>query len=254
MSLVGCWSMGWRVGWRKGLPLVLVCVALQSAAHAGLFDDEEARARVEALRKQMTEVNANLETLNRNQLNFANQTENFRADLAKIRGQLEVLTYDLETAQKRQKDFYIDVDNRVRKLETAPPPVAEPAKPDEGVEIRDYEAALATLKNLKYKEAADQMSVFIATYPNSALSASAHYFGGYANAQIRNHSKAVELFGRFAATWPNDERVPSALESQVDSLDVLKDSKAAQAVLTTLATQYASSDAGKRAQLRLKKK
>lgn len=244
----------WRKDWRIRLPLMLVCVALQGVAQAGLFDDEEARTRVEALRKQMIEVNINLETLNRNQLDFANQTESLRAELAKIRGQLEVLSYDLEAAQKRQKDFYVDLDNRVRKLETAPPPVAETPKPDEGIEVRDYEAALAALKNLKYKEAAEQMNVFIATYPTSTLAASAHYFGGYANAQIKNHLKAVELFGKFAATWPSDERVPSALESQVNSLDALKDSKGAQAVLTTLATQYANSDAGKRAQLRLKKK
>ena len=236
------------------LPLALVCVALQGVAQAGLFDDEEARARVEALRKQMGETVISLETIKRNQLDFANQTESLRADLAKIRGQLEVLTYELEAVQKRQKDFYVDLDNRVRKLETAPPPIAEAQKPDEAAETRGYEAALAALKALKYKEAADQMSAFIAAYPASSLAASAHYFGGYANAQIKNHAKAAELFSKFAATWPNDERVPSALESLVFSLDVLKDSRGAQAALTTLATQYAGSDAGKRAQLRLKKK
>ena len=83
----------WRKDWRIRLPLMLVCVALQGVAQAGLFDDEEARTRVEALRKQMIEVNINLETLNRNQLDFANQTESLRAELAKIRGQLEVKTF-----------------------------------------------------------------------------------------------------------------------------------------------------------------
>ena len=241
--------------WYVALSISLVCVALQGVAQAGLFDDDEARARVESLRKQMGEAIINLETLNRNQRDFANQSESLRADLAKIRGQLEVLTYELEAVQRRQKDFYVDLDNRVRKLETAPPPVVETIKkPDEAAETRDYEAALAALKNLKYKESADQMGAFIATYPASSLAASAHYFGGYANAQIKNHAKAAELFSKFAATWPNDERVTDALESLVFSLDVLKDSKGAHAALTTLATQYASSDAGKRAQLRLKKK
>lgn len=241
--------------WYVALSISLVCVTLQGVAQAGLFDDDEARARVESLRKQMAETITSLETIKRNQLDFANQSESLRADLARIRGQLEVLTYELEAVQKRQKDFYVDLDNRVRKLETAPPPVIETIKkPDEAAETRDYEAALAALKNLKYKEAADQMSAFIATYPASSLAASAHYFGGYANAQIKNHAKAAEMFSKFAATWPNDERVPSALESLVFSLDVLKDSKGANAVLATLATQYAGSDAGKRAQLRLKKK
>jgi TolA-binding protein len=223
-------------------------------AQAGLFDDEEARARVEALRKQMSEVTVSLENLNRNQLNFANQTESLRADLAKLRGQLEVLSYEIETAQKRQRDFYIDLDNRVRKLETAPPPVAEVVKPDDGAETRAYESALSALKDLKYKEAAEQMGAFIISFPSSAQSASAHFFGGYANAQVKNHAKAAELFGKFASTWPADERVPSALESQVASLETLKDSKGVNAALTVLATQYGNSEAGKRAQQRLKKK
>lgn len=246
--------MIWRPRFLAVLCFALCVGSVPLAAQAGLFDDEEARARVDVLRKQMADANTNLETLNRNQRDFANQTESLRADLAKLRGQLEVLSYELETAQKRQKDFYIDLDNRVRKLETLPPPVVEVAKPDDGAEARVYEAALAALKDLKYKEAAEQMGAFIIIYPNSALAASAHYFGGYANAQVKNHAKAAELFGKFAANWPNDERVPGALESQVFSLEILKDTKGANAALATLATQYASSDAGKRAQQRLKKK
>ena len=242
------------------LCLALCAGAVPLGAQAGLFDDEEARARVDVLRKQMADANTklvdantNLETLNRNQRDFANQTESLRADLAKLRGQLEVLTFELETAQKRQKDFYIDLDNRVRKLET-PPVVVEVPKPDDGAETRVYEAALAALKDLKYKEAAEQMGVFLTVYPNSALAASAHYFGGYAHAQVKNHAKAAELFGKFASNWPKDERVPGALESQVFSLEAIKDTKGANAALAILATQYASTDAGKRAQQRLKKK
>lgn len=243
--------------WQRGA--VVLCLALSTgtmhgAARAGLFDDDEARARVEALRKEMSQANANIEMLKRNQLDFANQLEVLRADQAKIRGQLEVLTYELEATQKRQKDFYVDLDNRVRKLE-APASAAEqtPAH-DEAVEARDYEAAVAALKALKYKIAADQFVAFITRYPTSSLAASAHYWGGYANAQNKNHLKAAELFGKFAASWPTDDRVPSALESQIASYDVLKDSKSANVALVTLATKYANSDAGKRAQQRLKKK
>ena len=233
---------------------VLCAVLCTGAVHAGLFDDDEARARVEALRKELTQANASIETLKRNQLDFANQLEVLRADQAKIRGQLEVLTYELEAAQKRQKDFYVDLDNRVRKLEEPTPAAAAIPARDEAAEARDYETAVASLKALKYKIAADQFVAFIASYPTSSLAASAHYWGGYANAQNKNHAKAAELFGKFAATWPTDERVPGALESQVASYDVLKDRKSADATLIILATKYATTDAGKRAQQRLKKK
>jgi hypothetical protein len=160
-------------------------------------------------------------------VDFANQIEAVKADIAKLRGQIEVLTYELEATQKRQKDFYVDLDNRVRKLETAPPPDAKPETPklDAAQETRDYEAALASLKALKYKEAGAAFLAFIKAYPNGTLAASAHYWGGYAHAQARDHANAADLFGKFAAGWPTDERAAGALESRIASLEALKDAK-----------------------------
>jgi len=56
--------------------------------------------------------------MTRSQLELANQIEQAKADMAKLRGQIEVVSYELEASQKRQKDFYVDLDNRLRKLET----------------------------------------------------------------------------------------------------------------------------------------
>lgn len=226
----------------------------QTGANAGLFDDDEARARVEQLRKQIADLTVGAESLNRNQLDFANQLDVLRADAAKLRGQIEVIAYELETAQKRQKDFYVDLDNRVRKLEAAPVAATEAPKPELDGETRLYESAVGALKNLKYPEAANQFAAFILAYPASPLLGSAHYWGGYAHAQNKDHAKAAELFGKFAAGWPTDERVPGALESQIFSLEMLKDTKGARTALTALATRYPASEAGKRAQQRLKKK
>ena len=97
----------------------LAAAMLASPAQAGMFDDDEARARIETLRGEHAELAKRVEVINRNQVDFANQVEAIKADLAKLRGQIEVLTYELEAAQKRQKDFYVDLDNRLRKLEAA---------------------------------------------------------------------------------------------------------------------------------------
>ena len=176
-----------------------------------------------------------------------------------LRGQIEVLTYEIEATQKRQKDFYVDLDNRLRKLE--PPPadakpesqVAAP-KADPAQETRDYEAALAGLKASKFREAGASFVAFIKAYPNGGLTASAHYWGAYAHAQAKDHAAAAELFGKFAAGWPNDDRAPAALESRVASLEALKDWKNARATLEQLAERYPNSEAGKKAKLKLKKK
>ena len=249
--------MRWA-GNRLPAVFLVVLLAFSIPARAGLFDDDEARRRIEQLRSDVTELTRRAETVNRNQLDFANQSEALKSEIAKLRGQIEVLTYDLDAAQKRQKDFYIDLDNRLRKLEQAPADAvaakSEAPKVDPAAETRDYEAALGLLKASRFKDAGTGFLAFISAWPNSSLQASAHYWGGYAHAQTKNHARAAELFGKFAAAWPNDDRAPFALESQVTSLETLKDAKAAKAALELLASKYPNSDAGKWAKLRLKKK
>src|SRR5476649_2471877 len=99
------------------------CVA--SSAHAALFDDDEARARVEALRKQVTAIDDRLgkieaEVRDRRALvDLAGQIEALKGDLSRMRGQIEVLLNQAETADKRQKDLYLDIDTRLRKIEQA---------------------------------------------------------------------------------------------------------------------------------------
>lgn len=253
---------------RQRLLLCLLAGLLAAPARAGLFDDDEARKRIEQLRSEVNELTRRAETVNRNQLDFANQAEALRADIAKLRGDIEVIRYELDAAQKRQKDFYLDLDNRLRKFEqpgaesganasaetaASEAAAANPAA-DPGAETARYEAALGQLKAGKFKEAAAGFASFIGTWPKSSLLPAAYYWGGYAQAQARNHAKAVELFAHFAATWPNDERAPNALEAEIASLEALKDIKRARAALEQLAARYPASDAGKRARARLKKK
>jgi tol-pal system protein YbgF len=46
-----------------------------------------------------------------------NQIETMNADLNRLRGQLEVVNNSLENAQRRQRDMYLDLDTRLRRLE-----------------------------------------------------------------------------------------------------------------------------------------
>ncbi len=55
------------------------------------------------------------------------QIGQLNAELAKLRGQLEVIANQNEQLQKRQKDFYLDIDARLRKLESAAVPAPAPA-------------------------------------------------------------------------------------------------------------------------------
>ena len=89
----------------------LVFAACTSAAHAGLFDDEEARkqiaattARLDAVQKALEARLADIEQQSKGQsLDLLRDLDGIKTDLAKIRGQIEVLTYELTEAQKRQR-------------------------------------------------------------------------------------------------------------------------------------------------------
>ena len=112
----------------------LVGVALLvgvNAAHAALFDDEEARRRIEATNQRIAVMQRQIEdrlalveqqTKGQGLADLATQIQLLQSDVAKLRGQIEVVTYEIEQSQKRQRDLYVDLDSRLRKIETAPPP------------------------------------------------------------------------------------------------------------------------------------
>jgi tol-pal system protein YbgF len=240
--------------------LAAACAAVFSVqAQAGLFDDEEARTRVEKLRAEFAELQKRVDTTSKNSLDFANQFETLKADISRLRGQIEVLTYELEAAQKRQKDFYVDLDNRLRKLEPgaeARPGDAKPATPaaDPAAETRDYEAALGAFRGAKYKDALGLLTAFIANYPKSAFQASAHYWAASSHYQLKDYPRAAELFGTVAAKWPDDPKAPDALLNQANAYAAAGDAKNSRKALELLVEKYPASQPAQGAKLRLKKK
>jgi tol-pal system protein YbgF len=243
------------------IALLLCCAALAlpaPAAWAGLFSDDEARQQVKELQQTVDALAKRIDGASQNQLDFANQVEAVRAELARLTGQIEVLTNSLESAHKRQQDFYVDLDNRLRKLESsAAAPADAAAKPAEAkadpqAEMRDYEAALGLFRAGKFKEAQAAFEGFVAAHPQAALLPNATYWLGSSLYQQKQFGKAAETFGRVAATWPADAKAPDALLAQANALVEAKDEKAAVKVLEVLVEKYPTSPAVETARARLK--
>jgi tol-pal system protein YbgF len=241
---------------RTAIVLLWAALALPvSPAFAGIFDDDEARQRIEDLRVSFDALTERVEQFGRNQIDFVNQSEAFKAELASIRGQLEVLLNELETAQKRQRDFYIDLDTRLRKLEAATQTFdAGRSAADPLQEGRDYEAALDLFKARKYKEANTAFMAFTKTWPNSSLLPSAHFWIASGYYQLKNFAAAADTFAMIAMTWPEDIRAPDALLAQGNALTESGDAKGARKVLETLVAQYPNTAAAQTAKQQLTKK
>jgi TolA-binding protein len=161
---------------KSGLSAALLAatVWLPLQAHAGLFDDDEARkalldlrAKVEAMR---ADLQARIDTKSdkSSTLDLVTQNENMLQEIAKLRGQIEVLANDIANAQKRQKDFYVDLDARLRKLEPREVTIdGKTAQVDPG-EQRGYDAAMQLFKAGDYKAAGVALQDFVQRYPGSS--------------------------------------------------------------------------------------
>lgn len=242
-------------------------------AHAGLFDDEEARLRINEMRNEFNGRVSKLESGARAQLELADQIELLKTEIARLRGENEVLSNDLANAIKRQKDFYVDLDNRLRKLEphadaaaaapqpaTAAPaaaPAAAVAPPvtaaDPAAESRDYEAALTQLRGGKYKEAATGFIGFIRRHPGSSFQPSAHFWAASSLYQLKDNAAAAEYYAKVANQWPDDNRAPDALLGLASAQQAQGDAKAATRSLERLVAKYPSSSAAQIGRQRLKK-
>lgn len=245
---------------RARLAIAVCCAAVALPAHAFL-NDTEARKQVAELAQTVESLRQRVEVMAKNQFDFANQGEALRADVARLTGQIEVLTNSLETAHKRQQDFYVDLDNRLRKLET--PAAADPAapgvsgapgapQPDPQAEMHDYEAALSRFRERKFKEAQAAFESFIAAHPKSSLAPNAHYWLGSSLHQQKLYDQAANVFGQVAEKWPDDPKAPDALLAQANALVGAKEVKAAVKVLEMLVEKYPTNPAVETARARIK--
>ena len=247
----------------KPFNALFTTVAITAAAlsplngHAGLFDDEEARkaildarSRIEATQRDLTtrlETKADKNSL----LDVASQNEQLRLDVAKLRGQIEVLTNEVTNGQQRQKDFYVDLDNRLRKLEPQKVNVdGRDAAVDQG-EQRIYDTALGQFKAGDYRGASTGFGEFLRRYPQSGYAAAAQYWLGNTYYALRDCRSSIAAHQIVLKNYPDSTRAPDSLLNVSNCHVELKDKVQARRALETLIAQYPDSPAAQTAKERL---
>lgn len=253
-----CTTAGW---------LTAAVVGLIAPAHAQIFKDDELHNRVRQLEGQRSNdvkrvdgvesrVDTRAETQARQLIDLSSQIESLKQDIARLRGQIEVLTNELENAARRQRDFYVDLDGRVRKLETPPPapaPVVDKPKGPTAEEQKAYENGLNLVKAANYKGAVEAFGAFMKTYPASTLAPSAQYWIGNSLFALRDYKGAIAAQQQVVDTWPDDPKAPDALLNISSAQTDLKDVKGARLTLDSLIKKYPQSDAAASARQRLTK-
>lgn len=237
----------------------LIAALGSNLAYAGVFDDEEARRKIADLQ---IKTEARFDQQGRGQLELANQIQRQVEEIARLRGQVESLTYEIEQAKKRQQDFYLDLDSRLRKLESpaegnaavdpaqaAKTPAVDPAK-----ESLAYDAALDLFKAQKYKEAAAAFAALVEQNPSGTLAPNAQYWLGNAWFAQRNCNKAIEAQTVVTTRYASSDKAPDAWLTIASCQQELGNQAAAKKTLQTLIEKYPAAPAADKARDRLKKK
>src|SRR4029453_5455435 len=189
--------------------------------------------RVTQVQRQLEDRIAALETQLKSQglVELFSQVEQLKSDVAKLRGQIEVLIYEQEQQQKRQRDLYVDLDSRMRKLEAGPACAASN-------EQKAYDVALDQFKAGSYGPAIAGFNAFIKSYPKSALVPSARYWIGNAQYAQRDFRGAIATQRQMIAAHPDSAKVPDAMLSIATAQLDLGDAAAARRTLEDVVAKF----------------
>ena len=245
---------------------IVVLLAGASLAHAGLFDDEEARRAILDLRQKIDTTKQDSDRLTTEEakrateeaaqlrlgmLDLQSQLDGTKGELAKLRGQNEQLAKDLSDLQRRQKDLLQSFDERLRKFEPIKVTVdgneflAEPA------ERHDFDASLATFRKGEFAAAVNGFVDFLTRNPQSGYRPSALFWLGNAQYAIKDCKSATTNFRSLVSTAPDHMRVPESLLAISSCQLESKDTKGARKTLEELVTNFPTSDAAGAAKDRL---
>jgi tol-pal system protein YbgF len=226
-------------------------------ASAGILDDDEARRAILDLRAKVDalsrDVNARLDTKSDKTatIEILNQHEQTMQEIARLRGQLEVLANQIASSQKGQKDLYADLDARIRKLEPRQEVVDGQTVEVKPTEKQSYDTAMELFKSGDYKAAANALQDFVRRYPDSAYAANAQYWLGNTYYAQRDYKNAIAAQEAVVSNYGNSNKVPDALLNIASNYIELKDNKKAKKILQQLVSKYPDTSAAETAKNRL---
>ena len=190
-----------------------------------LFEDEEARKKINAMQDQLNNIEKSLEfkinqKFSKNLSKYSSELNALHDSISKLIGDVEVLQFELRNSKERHKVLYQELNDRILKLESV---IEEKNQNipqqksneildessqakielksedlieksgdltplvDKNIELDEYAEADLLIKATRYKEAFEAFDKFIVTFPNSDLLPKAKYSLGYSQWALKNH-------------------------------------------------------------------
>jgi tol-pal system protein YbgF len=226
---------------------------------------------------KLDELDARLERVERvvnndSLIQLAAQVEELQLELRQIRGEVETLRFDTESAAARQRDQYLDIDRRLQALAsgTAGAYSASPAAPSipaasagaasaavgaaavaDGSDRALYEQAFDQLKEGRYDDARRSFERFLSEYPDSQLAGHGQYWLAETYYVGQEFAKALPEFQTVVDQYPQSRKVPDALLKIGYCQYEQEQWQAARRALTDVTTRFPETTAARLARQRL---
>jgi|TARA_B110000037_G_C17063342_1_gene482798 tol-pal system protein YbgF len=268
----------------------LVGLLLVSNYAFAIFEDEEARKKINEMQDQLNNIEKSLEfkinqKFSKNLSNYSSELNELHDTIAKLIGDIEVLQFELKNSEERNKVIYKELNERIVKLESR---IEEQSqnKPNDSlvdteknltkdnidkqseesqiqdnglaplvdinIELDAYSEADSLVKATRYKEAFKAFDKFITTYPNSELLPKAKYRLGYSQWALKNYNAAIKTYSKIIELHPNNEIIPDTIYGIANCEIQLTRITKAKKTLRNLIKKYPQSEIIQKAKKRLK--
>ena len=255
-----------------------------------LFEDEEARKKINDMQDQLNNIEKSLEfkinqKFSKNLSKYSSELNELHDIISKLIGDVEVLQFELKNSKDRHKILYQELSDRILKLESTTEekiqnipqkksdevldksPQAEiKLKSEElikegndleplvdiNIELNEYEEADSLVKATRYKEAFGAFDKFIVSYPNSDLLPKAKYSLGYSQWALKNYNAAIKTYSKIIQLHPDSEIIPEAIYGIANCEIQLTRITKAKITLRKLISKYPQSEIIDKAKRRLK--
>jgi tol-pal system protein YbgF len=248
----------------KQRALLLLCLCFVIPAQAGLLNDDEARKQIQQLETRVLKLEDAIKQQTRSMLDLQSRIDALNTEIRNLRGQGEEATHGLQDAEKRQKDFYVDLDTRLRHFESAEEAAKEAAAKEAAAakapvapvstdpadpvpEDRAFETGYSLFKAGNYENAVKAFQDFVKKFPDSARVPDANYWLGNAQLAMKDYRNALDTYQGMLKDFPETPKAADVMYGIARCQYGLKRPVDARKTLKKLVTKYPASEAAAKA-------
>lgn len=174
------------------------------------------------LEQRLATIERIVESRTESQQRMQTQVDMLQSDIDDMRGSIELHNHQLEKLLERQRELFLELDRRFAGMQQTTNSVASNANnagasmpsaaPSGGDEQTMYQNAVnLILKDKDYDKAVPAFKTFLAQYPNTGLTANAHYWLGQLLYNQQKLTEAKEQFSQVATKFSDSPKRSDSL-------------------------------------------